>query len=281
MKPFRAVTRLLSLVCAFSLVFALCSCVKQSGTEGVPEGEKLAALGGFSLVSPGPDAATDLTPAFLLYKGKDISQMTDPMREITVREAVEEFPAPGCEGVVVEMFTGGANCCFGYYLLTTCTDGDHAAYMEPADGGLGEPQPGMRAYSVTDTAFFYYSPRDQKKPGAISLSRVDSPRPDRFLVYDNGVWRADKLGEFAAAYKALRAEAIKKKGGNALAKNITVAYYSLMAGDDPATVSRTLERAMRRGLTKQNAHIPAVVFADIQKAVEEFNPVKNLTVSGN
>lgn len=277
MPMLRTARRSLARFCLLAAFLSLAACARQPGTESaVPGGKERAALGGFSLVAPPPDPETNLAPAILLFRGRDISQITEPVREISV-DRTARFPLPECDSMVVRMFTGGANCCFGYYLLSVCPDGEHAAYIDPYDGGVGKPDPAMRAYPVSDAAFMYYTPERWHEP-VFALSRVDSPRINRFLVYDNGMWRADRPGEFAAAYTALRAKARKEPGANAAARAIAVAYYSLMTGDDAQAVYDELEYTLLSDmlLPKRQEHIPAVVFEDIQRAVEGFSVVKNL-----
>jgi len=275
MKPLTMIHRSVPLFCLFALVLCLGACFGQSGPESaLPGPNARAQLGNFFLLSPDEDPATKMAPAILLHSGKDITQINDPMREVTADGPLADFPLPGCESMKVEMFTGGANCCFGYYLLTSCPDGEHAGYLEPGNGGVGEAQPALRAYAVDDPTFFYYQPKNQKAASPLFLSRADSPRVNRFLVYDKGLWRADKPGEFPAVYKSLLVELDRDKDMNPTAKAISTAYYSLMAGEKASAIFRELKRA----LPKEWTPLTNTVNADIRAAVKDFNPVKNLKI---
>lgn len=255
------------------LVLALCGACTGRKPESAPETSGVRArLGGFALSTSGP--ADEITPS-LAYKGADITQTGETVRAVDPEQEVRNFPLPGCRSMKVEMFTGGANCCFRYYLLSECPDGSHAAYIEPRDGGMGAANASMRAYTMDDAAFFYYSPAgqtaDQSGDAPFSFSRAESPRITRYIVYENGEWRPDRPGEFKAAYRSLRAQAVRGEGVPG-AKAVMAAYYSLMAGDAEDTAMRTLSM----NLPGKYRKLSPGIFADIKKAVADFNPVKNL-----
>ena len=271
MKLFRFSSRPVSFFCWVLLVAGLSACSGKSGPRSsLADTEARAGLGNFTVFAIATDPGTTMVQPVVLYKNRDISQTNDPMRELTPGQAVRDFPLPGCESMKVEMFTGGANCCFGYYLLTSCPDGGHAGYIEPQNGGVGDAQPGLRAYPVDDPAFFYYEPKDPKGLTKLSLSRVDSPRITRYLVFDNGMWRADRAGELPAAYKALTAQIRENKDMNTSAKAISLAYYALMAGEKPSAASKILKRS----LPVDFAHLMPEILKDIQASVNSFNPVR-------
>ena len=235
----------------------------------------LTDLGDFTVLSIAPQPETGLVQPSLLYKNREISPAVDPMRTLDAGQKTQNFPLPGCQSVTVEMFTGGANCCFGEYILTTCPDGSYAAFIEPRDGGLGDPQKALRAYPIDDPAFMYYEPENQKGRNKLALNRVESPRVSRFLVFERGAWRTDKPGEFPAAYATLFAEVQKDKQTNKTARAISMAYYTLMAGEKDAAAARTLNRA----LPKSYAPLARTILADIKTAIAAFDPVRNLVVA--
>ena len=275
MKPFRFSPRFAALFCCAFLAAGLCACAGQSDQRAsLADATVRASLGDFTVFAVAADPELPLVQPSLLYKNRDLSQTHDPMRELTPGQSVRDFPLPGCESMKVELFTGGANCCFGYYLLASCPDGGHAAYIEPRNGGVGEAQPALRAYPVDELAFFYYEPANQQGGVKLSLSRVDSPRITRYLVFDGGAWRADRAGELPAAYKALLAQLRGDKTMNRTARAISLAYYSQMAGEKPQAAARVL----RRALPKEYAHLAPVILADIQASVDNFNPVRNLVL---
>jgi len=269
---FHSLLRPLAVVCCLFLA----ACAGHAGKEASPEMATVQAkMGYFTVISVATQPETGLVLPALLYKNQDVSPITDPMRSLSASPEVQDFPLPGCESVTVEMFTGGANCCFGYYLLTSCPDGSSAAYIEPRNGGLDNAQHALRAYPLDDPTFFYYEPKSQKSVNKLSLSRVESPRITRFLVFENNAWRADKPGELPAAYTSLLAQTRKDKDVNRTAKAISMTYYTLMIGGNDAAAARVLKRS----LPGTYAPLASVILADIKAAVAEFDPVRNLDIS--
>ncbi|MCC8194189.1 MAG: hypothetical protein LIP28_06050 [Deltaproteobacteria bacterium] len=276
MKAFRFAPRSFAFLCGAFLAAGLSACAGHAGREAdLASASARADLGDFTVFAVAAEPETGLLQPALLYKNRDISPAQEPVRDITPGPKVADFPLPGCESMKVEMFTGGANCCFGYYLLASCPDGEHAAYVEPRNGGVGEARTEMKAYAVDDPAFFYYEPKNQSGADKLSLSRVESPRLTRFLVFDNGEWRADKAGEFPAAYKALLADVRRDKTMNRTARAVSMAYYALMAGRKEAEASRILKRA----LPGQYGSLAPEVFNDVKAAVAGFDPARTLTVA--
>ena len=210
------------------------------------------------------------------YNGKLLRQDEDPYRVATTGSALADFPLPGCESMTLELFTGGANCCLGYYILTACPDEDAAAFSAPADGGLGQAMTvagQVKGFPLSEPAFMYYSPQSQDNAPVLSLSRVDSPRPTRYVIFDDNTWRADKLGEFATAYQALAAEAeAAGQDDKTAGRAITLAYYAHMAGTDAAGVKAVLKAE----LPAEFANLSDTIFDDIVKAAAEFKPFEQL-----
>lgn len=275
MTVFRSLPRTAAAVCLILLAAGFAACAKQPGPQADPANTSAhASMGDFTVFAEA-DPGTNLVQPAVLYKNRDISQPGDPVRELTPGKTVQNFPLPGCESMKVEMFTGGANCCFGYYILTTCPDGGHAGYIEPQNGGVGDAEQKLRAYPIDDPAFFYYEPQNQTGGTKLSLSRADSPRITRFLVFDNGAWRTDHAGELSAAYKALLAHVRQDKTMNKAARAISMAYYSLMAGGKPVAA----ERLLQQSLPREHARLAPAIMADIQASINGFNPVRSLTVT--
>lgn len=256
MKPLPFV---LALALLGSLSFT--GCAKNMGDA---QTQAPARAGEFSINVSAPDA--DNMKTVTAYRGATpVTQYAAPVREVTTSKA-KDFPLPGCTSEAVELFTGGANCCFGYYILTACPNGQHAAYIAPLDGNLGEPAAALRAYPVSDPSFMYY------QKASLSFIRPDSPRLTRHLVFDNGAWRADKIGEFAGTYRTLAATALADTKMDRTAKAITVIYYAYMAG----TPEDSLKKDFRVALPKKYRRISASIFEDIKKAANGFDPVKNI-----
>ena len=74
-----------------------------------------------------------------------------------------------------------------------------------ADGAQG------KVIKVHDWQFAYYGPEDSQ----IQLSFADSPAMTRLLVFDNGHWRPDRIGEFSRFYSRLLRETMHKARVNA------------------------------------------------------------------
>ncbi len=252
-----------ALLCLFALALTptQAALAEQNGRD--------IAFGSFTLkITPGQAGLLD---AQLLRKGAAIAPRLEALREISADPIQADFPLPGCQTMKISLFTGGANCCFGYYLLSSGQGRDYAAYLEPGDGGLGDSNiPG--AYAATDGAFMYYEKKDGQG-NAISLNRVESPRLPRLLVFDRDSWRADRPGEFKAAYAAYATPA--PTGDSAqTARAITGAYARLMAGENEASVLASFSAALPA------AHKPLAeaAFADIRKALAAFSPAVNIPI---
>lgn len=218
----------------------------------------------------------NLVSVTLLHQDKVVSDTGAAFRTVEPQSVLEQFPREDCASREIDMFTGGANCCWGYFLLTSCGGQGYASYIEPYDGGLGDVQtlPGGKAkgYVIGDGAFMYYEPAGQSGSAPLSFARVNSPRVQRFLVFDNGAWRADQPGEFAEGYKSMLAALEGSKDIDPAAKAIMAAYYTLMAGEG-ATAA---EAALAKALPKEYASLATAILADVRKAVAGFRPAQEL-----
>lgn len=250
--------------------FLACGCAKHTLDDPAQEGVH-TRFGNFTLAVSSEEP---MKQPHLRYKDREIMLDQPPVRALESARPTPDFPLPGCESQKTEVFTGGANCCFGYYLLTQCPDGAYAAYLEPFDGGLGEPEVALRAYPVADPAFMYYSPENQTGEDRLSFNRPESPRVTRHIVFDAGMWRAARVGEFQEAYTRLAAEAVRDANLAPEARAIAAAYYSLMAGSPRAVTAKRFTTA----LPEKYRRLADTMFADIEKAVAGFAPVTNLTI---
>jgi hypothetical protein len=227
------------------------------------------------LVRPVAEEA-DLVTVTVLYNGREVAGGDTAFRSVEPGFAREEFPGADCSSREIGLFTGGANCCYGYYLLSLCEGRAFAAYIEPYDGGLGQPRTlpdgHSKGFTAGDGTFMYYEPAGQSGAAPLSFSRASSPRLQRYLVFENGVWRADKPGEFASGYTDLLAELEESGDIDPAAKAITASYYTLMAGGDAAAA----EDALKKHLPAEYAALGGTIFADVHKAVEGFRPVREL-----
>lgn len=214
-----------------------------------------------------------LTRLKVLCGKKDITEdEEDAYREVTFNEPFPNFPVENMQTVKINIYTGGANCCQGYYLLVVenLPEGakHYAAYVEPYDGGLAVNNEPV-GYAAIDPAFKGYSIEGTD----VFLSRAESPRLSRLLVFENGKWRADKIGEFGNYYMNMAEET--EDLVNPLSKAIALGYYYVMADYPPDEAKAVLQRYM----PKEFADKPEIVdqiFADIEEAAREFDPVDNL-----
>ncbi len=218
----------------------------------------------------------------ILHDGNPAVTAAETYRSVDVNESIDNYPLTNCETLSLEIFTGGANCCFGYYILSSCPDSDMAAYIEPIKGGMGaEPKNlgSIMGYPLTDPSFMYYA-ASLDSGESISLSGAESPQLVRYVVFDGDHWRLDKRGEFPGAYRQLAAEADGLQADvpvpNPVARAIYMSYYSYMAGDDPVAVKALLKTQ----LPDQYAHLSDLVFSDIEKAVAEYKPIQPVNLAG-
>ena len=238
--------------------------------EGLPPGKLDFAK--FSIEVKASPEAENYKLVTLSHSGKTVTADDGVYRIVTPGAATKDFPLPGCETMTLELFTGGANCCFGYYILSACPDEDAAAFHEPTDGSMGAATTvagTAKGYPITDPAFMYYSPAGQRSDPPLSLSRVASPRLIRYVIFADNAWREDKIGEFAQAYKELAAQAATDNADiDPAARAISLAYYTHMAGADDAEVKALLEAE----LPTEFAYLKDTIFNDILKAAAEFKP---------
>jgi hypothetical protein len=136
-----------------------------------------------------------------------------------------------------------------------------------------EGAPG-KAIQVHDWQFAYYGPEDSQ----IQLSFVDSPAMTRLLVFDNGHWRVDRVGEFSRFYSRLLHEAVHEARSSAWRREpelttslaIKAAYYSLMSGKPIEEAAEVLNQLF----PIRWRHEAGKIIHDIYRAVSEFDPVE-------
>ncbi len=254
--------RLFLVILACSLPLFPLAC-PAAGTETIVSGPFTV------LVKQGPNSAK----LDVRCENQSLSRHENDMREVYTDPSLENFPLPGDHTLKVNCFTGGANCCFGYYILTSGNN-TAAAYIPPLDGGLGPADlPDRAAFALNDPIFMYYEKKDAEGKG-FALSRVDSPRPNRLLVFDEAHWRIDRPGEFPGYYANLLAllDHPRNQPLQREAKALLKAYYRLMAGQSKQTTVQYLAHEM----PDKYASILQPVFEDIETATREFDPVETL-----
>lgn len=190
------------------------------------------------------------------------------------------WPTDDAATLLVTTFSGGAHCCFATWLLTMSPASDTAVRLGLEHGPA--PVPGDDGtLAVVDWTFAYYAAPD----GTTGFSFAGSPAMKRQLVHDASGWRPDRPGEYPQTYRD-RLEPLAKKAARvrlpagrdnpALAALMEATYYRLMAGEDEqATRAKWRSALAGRGAAGLDA-----VFADVVKAVREYNPVTPVDLSG-
>jgi hypothetical protein len=192
---------------------------------------------------------------------------------------VPNTPLPNCSMLLAYCFSGGAHCCTTLFIATKCGpsisldmvdlgDTNGKVKFTQAAGGPG------KAIQVHDWQFAYYGPEDSQ----IQLSFADSPAMTRLLVFDNGHWRVDRVGEFSRFYSRLLHEAVHKARSRARKREpelttslaMKAAYYSLMSGKPIEEAAEVLNRLFPIRWRPEAGKI----IQDIYRAVSEFAPVE-------
>lgn len=194
-------------------------------------------------------------------------------------KTVRNAPFSNCRTLMAYCFSGGAHCCTTLFIATQCgpkvsldmVDLAHTngkVKFAEADGAQG------KVIKVHDWQFAYYGAEDSQ----VQLSFADSPAMTRLLVFDNGHWRPDRIGEFSRFYSRLLRETMHKARVNArkgdpelaAALAITAAYYNLMSGKPVEKASEVLSRLFPIKWRPESGKI----VQDIHRAVYQFNPVE-------
>lgn len=136
---------------------------------------------------------------------------------------------------------------------------------------------GEKALKATDWQFAYYCPEDSD----LLLSFADSPGMTRLLVFTDGNWRTDRVGEYGDFYNRLYREAAhtakiaarKGKDPEVIAGGaIKAVYYGVMSGKPVEWA--TSELALL--LPPSWRHHSVKIIEDIRRAALEFNPVEKI-----
>ncbi len=193
--------------------------------------------------------------------------------------AVPNTPLLNCRMLLAYCFSGGAHCCTTLFIATKCGPRisldmvDLADTYEKVKFTKAEGVPG-KAIKVHDWQFAYYGPEDSQ----IQFSFVDSPAMTRLLVFDNGHWRVDRVGEFSRFYSRLLHEAVHEARRSARRREpelttslaMKAAYYSLMSGKPIEEAAEVLNQLFPIRWRPEAGKI----VQDIYHAVSEFDPVE-------
>ncbi|MGO9020834.1 MAG: hypothetical protein ACLQVJ_21035 [Syntrophobacteraceae bacterium] len=207
-----------------------------------------------------------------LVTGECAFKMNEPV-------IVPNTPFPNCRMLLAYCFSGGAHCCTTLFLATKCGPGTSLDMvdLEHTDGKVKFIRTGGvpgKVIRVHDWRFAYYGPEDSQ----VQLSFADSPAMTRLLVFDNGHWRADRVGEFSRFYSRLLHEtvheALSSPGGHerelTTSLAMKAAYYSLMSGKPVEEAAEVLNQLFPASWRPEAGKI----IQDIYRAVSEFDPVE-------
>ncbi len=257
---------------AASLLLVICMLLPASALANNSTASKPATTLEFGKFKVLPAGSADARTLDIQHNGKSILQLNESFQELTFDEVQKDIPLPGCETLKVNLNTGGTNN--GYYLLSICKDKDFAAYVKPYDGGVMF-DPELKTYTAYDPSFMDYQAKLANSDDGINLSRAESPRMTRILVFENGIWRADKPKEFADFYTTLQNTTEGDEAMPGAARSIAATYYAYMAGVPRMQASSLLKKLLPTEYTNMSDKI----FSDIQKAIREFKIVQNLDLN--
>ena len=193
-------------------------------------------------------------------------------------KTVRHVPLSNCRTLMAYCFSGGAHCCTTLFIATKCGPGISLDMVDLAhtNGNVKFVDAGGaqgKVIKVHDWQLAYYGAEDSQ----VQLSFADSPAMTRLLVFDNGHWRPDRIGEFSRFYSRLLRETMHKarnvRKGNpetTAALAIMAAYYKLMSGKPVENASEVLYRLLPRKWRPESGKI----IQDIHRCVYQFNPVE-------
>ena len=248
-----------------SLLMALCVLMPEKALAEKEKPVQKTELGKFKVM---PMPAGEAFTLDIQHEGKSIAQSKKPVTMISYDEIQKDVPLPGCETLKVNLNEGNN---FSYYLLSSCKDKDFAAYVKPYDGEVTFNSE-LKTYTATDPFFMAYTPKLATSDGGMTLSREESPRINRVLVFEEGAWRADKTKEFVDFYTALQQQAQGDETNVTAAQSIAATYYASMAGAPRMQASSLLKKLLPSDYTILSDKI----YGDTQKAIRGFDIVENL-----
>ena len=220
------------------------------------------------------EAAQNRQGLQVFYRDKAIGEEQDNFyREVSMEISSDDLSEQGLMLTEISLYTGGANCCQGYYLLVGGQDNASCAgYIEPYDGGLIRNED-PKGYVVLDPAFQGYS----REGTDLFLSRAESDRLSRLLLFENSQWHVDSAGQFPDFYQARLDETSADVKLNPVFRAIALAYYSLMKGNSTDNAKQVLKNNLPTVF--QAEELVNEIFKDIQRAAGEFDPIENLSLN--
>ncbi len=272
------IEKLVAIFAVFAItIIPLHSALAQDKEHGCGEGTRQFRLGELTLCITKSSANGGYLLKFSkgeeeLFAGECFFKAREPV-------VVPNTPLHNCRMLLAYCFSGGAHCCTTLFIATKCGPNISLdmADLEDTNGKVkfikAEGVPG-KAIEVHDWQFAYYGPEDSQ----IQFSFMDSPAMTRLLVFDNGHWRVDRVGEFSRFYSRLLHEAVHEARSSARRREpefttslaMKAAYYSLMSGKPVEEAAEVLNQLFP---TRWRSEAGKIV-KDIYRAVSEFDPVE-------
>jgi hypothetical protein len=214
-------------------------------------------------------------------KGKEVIFSGECAFKTQEPKTVANTPLPNCSTFVAYCFSGGAHCCTTLFIATRCGSGISLDMVDMAHSDrrakfVDVDETPRKALRIFDWQFAYYSPEDSQ----IQLSFASSPAMARLLVFDNGHWRPDRIGEFSGFYSRLFRQTMHEAGirarknepESAAATAFKAAYYSIMSGGSSEQATEVLNQLLPAQWKPESSRI----VGDIRHAASEFNPVEEI-----
>jgi len=271
------IEKLAAIIAVFTVIVIPLSCVFAGNIVNGRNETRQYNLGEIMLSVT--DASADGDYLLKFFKGKKELITGDCAFRTHEPRTLKSTPLPGCRSLLAYCFSGGAHCCTTLFIATECGS---SVSLDMADLGHSDKEveftqtkgPPGKVMKVHDWQFAYYGPEESD----IQLSFVDSPAMTRLLVYDNGRWRVDRVGEFSEFYTNLDREAVKtaqsgqRRRGPGLTASIAIkaAYYEIMRGKPVEDAEEILNRLFPAEWRPK----AGMVIQDINRAVYEFNPLE-------
>ncbi|MEN6437326.1 MAG: hypothetical protein ABFD97_01950 [Syntrophobacter sp.] len=208
-----------------------------------------------------------------IYTGECAFRVREP-------KVVSDFPAQKCRSLMTYCFSGGAHCCMSLIIASECGSLQTFNVIDLAHSDsdvkfVETGTKGVKALQVIDWQFAYYSVEGTE----LELSFADSPGMTRLLVFEEGKWRPDRIGEFAGFYAGMlrdagqTAQRVARKRSDpevVAGTAISVAYYCIMSGKS----LEEAERELKQRLPHSWKDVSGKIVRDIRRATLEFNPVQ-------
>ncbi len=243
------------------------------------KGVKELRLGNLDLCISGQSANGEYRVRF--SKDKEVILTAECAFKTQGPKTVPNAPLPNCSTLLAYCFSGGAHCCTTLFVATEC---DHRMALDMVDLAhsynavkfIEADGTARKMLKISDWQFAYYAPEDSQ----IQLSFASSPSMTRLLVFDNGHWRTDRIGEFSRFYLRLFRQTMHKarigarKNAPELAASVAIkaAYYKIMSGEPDEQATEVLNQLLPVQWRLESEK----VVSDIHRFASQFDPVEEI-----